>query len=603
MKHMTSRLLMTMLSLLLLYSVASAQSNELKNNASPYLALHGDDPVNWMSWNKATLEQANKENKIILVSVGYFSCHWCHVMQRESYQNQEIAALLNKAYIAVKVDRELNPVLDKRFIEFVQITNGTVGWPLNVFLTPDAYPLVGETYMPPDNFLAVLTNLQIRWEKDAEALQDMAKNRNTTLTSMLETQERPSANQNIAKAANKLVEVVMKSADTLQGGFGTRKFPSTPQLAALLTINEAHKKKEIDDFLQLTLNQMARKGLHDDIGGGFYRYTVDPAWEIPHFEKMLYTNALMPILYFEAAERYNNPEYREVAIETLRFVVDSMRGQSNAYISSLSAVDDNNEEGGFYLWSRAELPHILSKSDLKLANSVWHLDSASELPAGNLPRRDGSSAEIAKKLGMPTPLFEQRLNKVRARLKNYRNKNRGLPRDTKLLASQNGMVLAAFAKASSYDTRFQVYGDKLAVFLSSLWNGQFLRRSAADATPGTLEDYAAASWGLLAWGKSTGDKEASTTGLAIVKAAWEKFYDNGVWIESTNSLLPQGTKLAHLQDGAIPSAEYFLLEASRLSDDADMRNNIYRVVNNSTRSVDIDPYGYASIVAFAASYR
>ena len=590
-----------MLSLLLLTTSMSA--NELKNNASPYLAMHGDDPVNWMPWGKAALNKAKKENKIIFVSIGYFSCHWCHVMQRESYKSKMIANLLNKDYISVKVDRELNPVLDKRLIEFVQITNGTAGWPLNVFLTPDAYPLVGATYMPRDNFATVLKRLQARWKKDSQALEDMAKNRNNTLTTMLESQERTSSNNNISKAAKLLVKVTMEGADTLQGGFGNRKFPSTPQLSALLAINEKQKDKDLDDFLQLTLNQMARKGLHDDVGGGFYRYTVDPAWETPHFEKMLYTNALMSLLYFNAAERYHNAEYRQLALETLHFTIESMRGKSNAYISSLSAVDDKNEEGGFYLWTRKELTEILNKKELDLAFKVWNLDQANELPAGNLPRREDALEEIAKKLGKPTKLFETELQSLRNKLKIYRNKHRGLPRDTKLLASQNGMLLAAFAKGVSYDQSLQNYGDKLAVFLESLWNGKVLHRSAADATQGTLDSYAAASWGLLSWGKSTGDKKALQTGLAIAKKAWQIFYKNGVWVENTNSLLPQGTKLSHLQDGAIPSAEYFLLEASRLSDDANLRKNIYEVLNNSTRSVDVDPYAYASIIAFAVEYR
>lgn len=587
---------------ILLFS-SSTYANDLKNNTSPYLAMHGDDPVNWMQWNKATLEKAKKENKIILVSIGYFSCHWCHVMQRESYQSKTIAALLNKDYISVKVDRELNPVLDKRLIEFVQITTGSAGWPLNVFLTPDAYPLVGATYMPHDNFASVLTRLQKRWKTDAQALGDMAKNRNETLTSMLETQERTSSDKNIANAANHLQQVIMKNADTLQGGFANRKFPSTPQLSALLAISQQKKNTEIDDFLQLTLNQMARKGLHDDIGGGFYRYTVDPAWDTPHFEKMLYTNALMPLLFFDAAEHYNNPEYREVALETLHFVIESMGGKGNAYISSLSAVDSNNEEGGFYLWTQSELTKILTKQELDLAYKIWGLNQRNELPAGNLPRRNGSLLEIAKKMAKPIKVFEKDIGAIRNKLKAYRNEHRGLPRDTKLLASQNGMLLGAFSKGISYDQALYSYGDRLSTFLQNLWDGKQLRRSAADATLGTLDDYAAVAWGLLSWGKSTGNKKAMQTGLAIAKTAWQRFYKHGIWSETTHSLLPKGTKLSHLQDGAIPSAEFFLLSASQLSEDADLRRNITAVLGNSTRSIEVDPYAYASIIGFSIGYR
>jgi uncharacterized protein YyaL (SSP411 family) len=588
---------------IILFFSSISHANDLKNNASPYLAMHGNDPVNWMQWNKATLAKAKKENKIIFISIGYFSCHWCHVMQRESYQSKTIAALLNKDYISVKVDRELNPVLDKRLIEFVQITTGSAGWPLNVFLTPDGYPLVGATYMPHDNFATVLKRLQKRWKTDAQALGDMAKNRNETLTNMLETQERTSSNKSISNAINHLQQVIMKNADTLQGGFGNRKFPSTPQLSALLAISKQKKDATIDDFLQLTLNQMARKGLHDDIGGGFYRYTVDPAWEIPHFEKMLYTNALIPLLFFDAAEHYNNPEYRQVALETLHFVIESMRGKGNAYISSLSAVDNKNEEGGFYLWTRQQLAKILNKQELDLAYKVWGLNQTNELAAGNLPRRDGSLAEMAKKMAKPIKIFEKDINTIRNKLKAYRNKHRGLPRDTKLLASQNGMLLGAFSKGISYDQSLYKYADRLATFLQNLWNGKQLRRSAADATQGTLDDYAAVAWGLLSWGKSTGNTKAIQTGLAIARTAWKRFYQHGIWRETTQSLLPKGTKLSHLQDGAIPSAEFFLLSASQLSDDANLRRNISAVLGNSTRSIEVDPYAYASIIGFSIGYR
>jgi uncharacterized protein YyaL (SSP411 family) len=494
-------------------------------------------------------------------------------------------------------------VLDKRLIEFVQITTGSAGWPLNVFLTPDAYPLVGATYMPHDNFVTVLTRLQKRWKKDAQTLGDMARNRNETLTNMLETQERTSSNRHISTAAPHLQQIIMDNADTLQGGFSHRKFPSTPQLSALLAINTKKKNTEIDEFLQLTLNQMARKGLHDDIGGGFYRYTVDPAWETPHFEKMLYTNALMPVLYLAAAERYNNPEYRHVALETLHFVIASMKGKGNAYISSLSAVDNHNEEGGFYLWSRDQLAKILNKTELDLSYRVWNLNRANELPAGNLPRREGSLEDIAHTMGKPIQLFEKQVNNLRNKLKDYRNKHRGLPRDTKLLASQNGMLLGAFAKGVSYDQSLYNYGDRLSHFLQRLWNGTTLRRSAADATAGTLDDYATVAWGLLSWGKSTGNKKAIQTGHAIVKKAWKTFYKHGTWIETTQSLLPKDTKLSHLQDGAIPSAEFFLLSASQLSEDANLRRNITAVLSNSTRSIEVDPYAYASVIGFSVGYR
>ncbi len=588
--------------ILILFSllfINSVLANDLKNNASPYLAMHGDDPVDWMEWNKASLDKAKKENKIIFVSVGYFSCHWCHVMHRESYKSNKIAALLNKDFVSIKVDRELNPILDKRLIKFVQLSNGSAGWPLNVFLTPDAYPLVGATYMPHDKFASVLVNLQKRWKKEAKSLTEMAKTRNEALVNRLEIREKTNSKHNIAKASTHLLSVIMENADTLQGGFGNQKFPSVPQLSALLILNKQKKYIELDNFLQLTLNQMARKGLHDDIGGGFYRYTIDATWKTPHFEKMLYSNALISSLYFEAAETYHNKEYRYIALETLHFIIESMRGKNNAYISSLSAVDNKNKEGGFYLWSQYQLAKILNKEELLLANQVWHLDQPNELPAGNLPRRDDATDVIAKQLGKPVTLFKQQLKALRKKLKLYRNKQHSLPRDTKLLASQNGMLLAVLAKGVSHDQSLQVHGDKLAIFLESLWDGKILHRSAVGISVGTFNDYAAVAWGLLSWGKLTGDKKASQIGLAIAQTAWKTFYQHGFWLESINDLLPDSSRQSHLQDNAIPSAEYFLLKASQLSDDADLHKYSYIVLNNLTQSIEVDPYSYASIITFA----
>ncbi|HIP81933.1 MAG TPA: thioredoxin domain-containing protein, partial [Leucothrix mucor] len=268
MKYFLSLLLL----LLTISTSAKTTENALKSHSSPYLAMHGNDPVNWMDWGKPALDKAKKENKLLFISIGYFACHWCHVMQRESYADKGIAKLLNKNYISVKVDRELNPVLDKRLIEFVQVTNGTAGWPLNVFLTPEGYPLVGATYMPREQFSSVLDQLDKKWKTDQATLESQAKEMSETLVSMLQTQEITTASHNnksnksnssknnavektktIQQLSDGFVKNAMKYADTMQGGFGQRrKFPQIPQLWALLKLNKTNKntstKKQADKF-------------------------------------------------------------------------------------------------------------------------------------------------------------------------------------------------------------------------------------------------------------------------------------------------------------------------------------------------------------------
>ncbi len=581
-----------------IFFALNLNANQLENHSSPYLALHGNDPVNWMEWGKPALEKAKKENKLLFVSIGYFSCHWCHVMQRESYADKGIAKKLNKNYISIKVDRELNPVLDKRLIEFVQVTNGTAGWPLNVFITPDGYPLVGATYMPREHFSNVLTQLDKKWKTEQVSLSKQAKSMSDTLIAMLEKQEQPVDLKSIKPLSENYVNTAMQYADTLQGGFGQqRKFPQIPQLWALLKLNKIEKNKEADEFLNLTLTQMAQQGLHDELAGGFYRYTTDPDWETPHFEKMIYTNAMMPLLYFDAAEQYNNDSYRTTAMETLQFLKDEMRGQSNAFIASLSAVDDKGEEGGYYLWQQEELKKVLNTHELKIANLYWNLDRANELSAGNLPRQNMTIDELAKKLKIPPMQVTQDILNLKRKLKTHRNKTRVIPRDTKLLAGMNGLTLAAFSRGLTYEASLKPTGEKLAQFLMNLWNGKVLHRSAANDKQGTLYDYAAVSWGLMKWGKASGDDKAIEIATAIATTAWDKFYKNNSWIESPDSLLPEGIKQAHIADSALISAEALLLEASLLSAEPKLTLMVSNVLNNITRSLETDLFGYASLLS------
>ena len=578
-------------------------ANDLKNHSSPYLALHGNDPVNWTEWGKPAIERAKKENKLLFVSIGYFACHWCHVMQRESYSDKGIAKLLNKNYISIKVDRELNPVLDKRLIEFVQITNGTAGWPLNVFLTPEGFPLVGATYMPREHFSNVLKQLNEKWKTEQPSLIAQARDMSKTLNQMLQKQEKPSKGITIQQLSKQYVSTAMQYADTMQGGFGQqRKFPQIPQLWALFKLNKIKKNKEADEFLKLTLDQMMTKGIHDELAGGFYRYTTDPSWEIPHFEKMVYTNAMMPLLYFDAADYYKDDKYRQIALETINYLKEEMRGSSNAFIASLSAVDNNGEEGGYYLWQQQELKKVLNAKELKIANLFWNLNRANELPAGNLPRQHLSIAELAKKLNVSKKQLEQDIVKLKLKLKTYRNKTRIIPRDTKLLAGMNGLVLSAFSRGLKYDQSLKTTGDKLAQFLMGLWNGKTLRRSSANAKSGTLYDYAAVAWGLTKWGIASNNPKVKQVGHSIMTAAWKQFYVNNSWLENPDSLLPKGVKQAHITDSSLFSAEALLLEASIESNDKQLINKVTHVLNKITRSLETDIYSFASLLALQKGF-
>jgi len=278
-----------------------ALENQLASHPSSYLAMHAEDPVHWQDWHPELLQQAQKEGKLLFVSSGYFACHWCHVMRRESYNNEDIANLLNQYFIPVKLDRELEPAMDAHLIDFVQRTQGRAGWPLNVFLTPEGYPLLGMTYVPAGKFQQLLLKLNTLWRGEAEETAAMAQRGMQALVKQRQPKT-PGSLVNLIELKTSFISNTIQMADQMQGGFGqSNKFPMTPQLSLLLELQASAPDKMLEDFLILTLDQMADNGLRDQLAGGFYRYTVDPGWQTPHYEKMLYTQALLSELYMRAA--------------------------------------------------------------------------------------------------------------------------------------------------------------------------------------------------------------------------------------------------------------------------------------------------------------
>ncbi|MGF1643466.1 MAG: thioredoxin domain-containing protein, partial [Thiotrichales bacterium] len=392
--------LMTLLAWLVALTAAAAESgNQLANHPSPYLALHANDPVHWQDWGPGVLERAQREQKLILVSVGYFACHWCHVMQRESFANAEIAARLNRDFISVKVDRELEPVLDQRLMEFSQNINGIAGWPLNVFLTPEGYPLSGVVYLPPDEFAAYIDRLATRWNAQREQLGPAARELAARQAAVQRELESTDGQPAVSALADAFVAAALKSGDKLQGGFGQQsKFPTVPRLLGLLELHQQSSRPEVAAFLTLTLEHMADFGLFDHVGGGFFRYTTDPDWHTPHFEKMLYDNALLAWLYLRAAEVLKAPRWRTVGLATLRFMLRELPGGDGALIASLSAVDDKNIEGGFYLWRQEEIAKGLTADEQRFANAAWGLDRPTQWEAGALPMRVRTPQQLQKQL-------------------------------------------------------------------------------------------------------------------------------------------------------------------------------------------------------------
>ena len=562
----------------------AALQNQLVNHPSPYLAMHAEDPVHWQVWSRETLKKARELNRPLLVSIGYFSCHWCHVMQRESYRDPVLAKLLNDYFVPVKVDRELAPALDAHLIEFVQLTRGHAGWPLNVFLTPDGYPLLGMTYVPPDRFRQIVESLRDGWNQDSAQLRQMGSDamEQWRQIRISDTEKKPAG----MSALHGMRVQTDQLKDEMAGGFGRQnKFPMVPQLRALLCIREQQDDKSQDSFIRLTLDRMANQGMHDELGGGFFRYATDPDWQVPHYEKMLYDNAQLAQLYLQAAGQFLSSYYRDIGLSTLDFLLREMHRGGGYFISSFSAVDEQGREGFYYLWDDAELDQVLNTEQHKAVRAAWFGKQTAHSEYGKLPLWQGTPAAIAESLGWRTTRLNEVLTSARKTLLDSRSGRSLLP-DDKGLAAWNGLALSALAAgyAATGDARYGKPADKLATYISdSLWDADHLVRARngerviADAT---LEDYALVAQGLWDWSEQNPREKKRYQVLVeqMVRMAWQRYYRNKRWIQSDTPLIPMLDGVVALDDSPLPSATATVSRLSRqhpaLRKDAELQNSV-----------------------------
>jgi len=535
-------------------SAAAPAANVLIGHASPYLALHGRDPVAWQEWNAETLARAKRENKLLFVSVGYFSCHWCHVMQRESYQDAAIAALLNRHFIPVKVDRELNGALDAALIEFVDRLQGVSGWPLNAFVTPEGYPAYAVLYEPPAEFKALLERLAGNWRSHPDKIRATARE----AAPAPQPARAQAPTPELAKERERAyLAAIWRHADTLQGGFSrVSKFPMAPHLARLLELYARDRDPRLGEFLTLTLDQMARRGLRDHVHGGFFRYTVDPDWHIPHFEKMLADNAQLAPVYARAAELLHRPDYRRVAEQTLDFLRETLAAPGGGYHTATSALDRQGREGGAYLWSLTELKQRLSPADYALAARAWKLERPADFAEGHLPLE---WIEL-------DPAERERLRKILGTLKTAGRQGQ-VPVDTKVNAGLNGLALSAFVRAGKGVPRHQQAARELVAFLSGhmLTRDGLVKTRAGGRvfTDAELDDYAYVVAGLVDYADAFGDRAAADSARRLAAQAWRRFFDDAGWRREEKPLLATLRPDPALADGALPSASARLLVATQ----------------------------------------
>jgi uncharacterized protein YyaL (SSP411 family) len=587
-----------LLLLLTVFAPALAMQNQLRDHASPYLAMHGADPVAWQDWGPDAVERARSEGKLLFISSGYFSCHWCHVMQRESYRNEQVAALLNTHFIPVKLDRELHGALDAHLIDFVEKTQGQAGWPLNVFLTPEGYPLVGATYLPVERFQELLERLSASWSEDHEKLRNLA--RRTALQLMLQAAQPDVEALDAQGLYAALLNQTVTVADAMEGGFGNQsRFPMAPQLMALLGLQAAAPHPELAEFLLLTLDKMAAEGLRDQLAGGFFRYTVDPSWQVPHFEKMLYTQAQLSEVYLRAAQLFGREDFAEVARDTLYFVIREMASeQGGGYVASFSAVDGDGEEGGVYLWSIDELHALLGERDTALARRYWRMLDIPALDGGHLPLGGESPAQIAQQTDQPEEAVRERLEAIRSILLVARGE-RVLPVDGKVLAGWNGLMLAAMARAAREwkDPHLSRAATGIRNYLRDrLWDGSELRRAVAAGQPlgqASMEDYAYVAYGLAHHAELSGDPTDKTFVAVLLNAAWQRFYGPDGWRRDDRPLIPGIGAEPAMPEGALPAPSALLIRLALQSDDPELVARAVAAAELARPRAQDEPFWYS----------
>lgn len=429
----------------------AAPPNRLAGETSPYLLQHACNPVNWQPWDDESLAQAKQLDRPIFLSIGYSACHWCHVMEHESFENHDIAAVMNAGFVNIKVDREERPDLDQIYMNAVMAMTGSGGWPMSVFLTPDLKPFFGGTYWPPaakwgrPGFREILAAVQDAWTTRRDAvLQQAGELTEAVLQSALPAEGRGELSPDMLRQA---LRSLLRNADRTHGGFGSApKFPHPMDLRVLLRCAKRFDNSEAIDVVRLTLDKMSHGGIYDHLGGGFARYSTDERWLVPHFEKMLYDNALLTTAYLEAYQMTKQADYLRVVRETLDYVLREMTQPEGGFYATQDA-DSEGVEGKFFVWTEAEVLDILGPDDGRIFCYCYDVTAGGNWEHQNILNRPKRSEQAAKLLKLDSDELESLLASCRAKLFAVRSKRIPPGRDDKILVSWNGLMIAAMAQA------------------------------------------------------------------------------------------------------------------------------------------------------------
>ncbi|MFZ5673380.1 MAG: thioredoxin domain-containing protein [Pseudomonadota bacterium] len=579
-------------------------ANLLKDETSPYLLQHKDNPVHWMAWSEAAFAKAKAEGKPIILSIGYAACHWCHVMAHESFEDEETAQLMNAHFVAIKVDREERPDVDRLYMQALHSLGEQGGWPLTMFLTPDGHPFWGGTYFPKESlygrpsFRHVLKELARIWREERDKV---TTNASAILAALNREPARPSENASLSlELAHDAAQVFLRAIDFEHGGLkGAPKFPQVSLLSFLWTMAERGQDRRLVEAVTTTLTHISQGGIYDHLGGGFARYSVDALWLVPHFEKMLYDNAQLVSLLARVAARTGNVLFRIRIEETIAFVLREMTTSIGAFAASYDA-DSEGEEGKFYVWSADEIARIIPAADYPLFARTYDVSREGNWEGHNILNR-------LKSLELLDPSSEHSLTASRELLFAQR-KNRIPPGyDDKVLADWNGLMISALAEAALLFARpdwARIAGDAFAAILRHHWRDDRLHHSWRDGRlryDATAEGYAHLITAALALGAIApgGDHLARAQQLcaALIAHHWDARRGAFAFASNEAGLIHRATQ-GH--DDATPNANAVMLRnlaaLHHLTGDPDYLDKAHAIHSAFAAEAISNPFGYASFI-------
>jgi uncharacterized protein len=582
-------------------------TNHLASEKSPYLQQHAHNPVDWYPWGEAAFEKARSEDKPIFLSVGYSTCHWCHVMERESFESEQLAAILNRWFVPVKVDREERPDVDRIYMTFVQASTGSGGWPMSVFLTPDLKPFFGGTYFPPDNrygrpgFGAILERIAEAWRNERGRIVQSSGDVIAQLTQYTSA-GKPSAGMLDKTALDSAFQHFRRMYDSTHGGFGNApKFPRPVVFNFLLRFYARAPGREANrealDMTVETLRAMANGGMHDQLGGGFHRYSVDERWFVPHFEKMLYDQAQLAVSYLEAFQITRDPFYAKIARSTLDYVLRDMTHPEGGFYSAEDAdsvIDPANAkekgEGAFYIWSAEELKEALGEEQFTRFGSIYGVRDNGNVPDD--PHGEFTGKNILYLRESLDDATEVELRSATATLLAIREKRVRPHLDDKVLTAWNGLMISAFAKGAQVldEPRYLAAAQRAAAFIltrmHSAESGVLLRRyrDGEAAIAGFLDDYAFFIGALLDLYEADFDPGHVETAMALADKMRELFEDKteGAFFSTALGDSSLVLRMKDDYDGAEPSGNSIalmdLLRLGHFTDRAEYREAAERTL-------------------------